>query len=604
MTETPDADGRVSRWLSAQLRTVRAATGNPVTIVLDPHDLVPHESLTTIAASETIADWWSLRRVWESGGRDRSWQQGRLIIHLTEAAASLPFDIERRSAVVEISSPVPLRWIPLLRTLLPEESADRLVESARKGADDRLLLESLLGTAVTLGSPSSELAAVATLRSRPALPDAVWSVMGQALSTPLARQLAQQPPDGAELAVRWRRWLTGETHDQMLEDAGPALLGLVTNGLLPSVSGIREGAPRWTRFAAADTDAAARARELLEVPPVAGVPATAAEWSSMAQWIGAARGLVAEDPTAPADLVQRLHERAIELDELFLPWLQAHYGALLQSAALPPRTVHKIAPFLAHRLSREADRVLLVVLDGVGFAQWGAIVDAVDPVRLEQHACFAMLPTETVISRQAISAGATPDTFAASFHTTAQEGRHWSRFWAQEGLSATEVRYHRVDGRLDQHIPFGPSERAVIVIISAIDKLMHDSLLLGDVQFAAGVRAWCAQGFLRTLLADASRDGFETWIASDHGNVSAGAAGVPPAGLQVQHAGTRYRLYRSLATRNAAAALGIRWTPPRLPPDVHVLFAPSRSGFHRHGERVTHGGLSIEECCVPFARVM
>src|SRR5581483_11119539 len=207
------------------------------------------------------------------------------------------------------------------------------------------------------------------------------------------------------------------------------------------------------------------------------------------------------------------------------------------------------------------------------------------------------------VSRQALLAGTTPDDFASSFHTTAKEEQRWCDFWASEGLSEGEMRYYRVDGRRSDVAPLSPMFRAVALVISAVDRLMHGSDLLGDAQFTAGVRAWCQQGFLRDILTRAAEAGFETWLAADHGNVVATAGGAPPQGLTVERQGTRLRLYRSVATRDAAAHFGIPWTPPRLPNDVHVLFAPRREGFQRHGQRVTHGGLSFEEVFVPLARL-
>jgi hypothetical protein len=355
-------------------------------------------------------------------------------------------------------------------------------------------------------------------------------------------------------------------------------------------------------LAAADIDVVSRATALLGEPPVSGVPSGLSEWSAVAVWMGTIRGLLSLDPAAPDEVLRDVHERAIELDSAFGPWLEGNYGTLLQSAATPPVTVHKVAPFLARRVAAGA-RILLVVLDGVSFAQWEILLDETGIRPLQQHACLAMLPSETTVSRQALLAGTTPDDFASSFGTTAKEEQLWRAFWSRQGLPDGAVQYHRVDGRRSDTFPLASVYRAVAVIVSAVDKLMHGSGLLGDAQLSAGMTASCQQGYLTKLLAQADENGFETWLTADHGNVVATAGGAPPEGLKVEQAGTRLRLYRSKEMRDASAHLGIAWTPPRLPPDVHVLFAPRREGFHRHGERVTHGGLSFEEVFVPLARL-
>lgn len=595
----------MTAWLDARLAEVERATAAPVVLVLDPYGLLPMERLGTITECVGACDWWSLRRDWEAKGRHRSWSDGRLIIHATRDAGErdlVPYDIGQRAVMVAVGWPVPPAWRPLFRSLLGEAAADTLVGAAQRGESARKMLESLLGVALPAGSEGGELAAVAALRARAALPDAVWQLVHRTVTTPLAKGLAEQPPERATITERWIAWLAGEDEDRVLRDAGPALLGLVTAGTLPRVTGMSSAVPEWAQMAAADVDVVSRATALLGEPPVSGTPSGLSEWSAVAVWMGTIRGLLSLDPSASEDVLGDVHTRAVELDDAFGPWLRENYGNLLQSAAIPPVTVHKVAPFLARRVSDGA-RILLVVLDGVGFAQWENLLDQTGIRPLQQHACLSMLPSETTVSRQALVAGATPDDFATSFSTTAKEEQHWRAFWSKEGVSDAAVRYHRVDGRMSDRIPLASVYRAVVVIVSAVDKLMHGSELLGDVQLSAGMSAWSQQGYLSKLLAQADEHGFETWVTADHGNVVASAGAAPPEGLKVERPGTRLRLYRSKEMRDASAHLGIAWTPPRLPPDVHVLFAPHREGFHRRGERVTHGGLSFEEVFVPLARL-
>lgn len=591
-------------WLDAQVSEVRRATSTPVALVLDPNALLPAERLSIVAETVTAVDWWSLRRTWEAVGRHRTWDDGRLILHATGEAGQreLPYDIARSSTTVVIGWPVPPPWRGLFSSLLTEPGADILVDGAQRGQAMRIVLEKLFGVGFPVGSESGELAAIAALRARATLSDAAWELVHETVTTPLARDLARQPPERSTATERWMSWLSGEHEDPVLRDAGPALLGLVTAGVLPRVTDMASSAPGWAQLAAADIDVVSRATALLREPPVSAIPSGLSDWGAVAVWMGTIRGLLSLDPAAPETLLRDVHEQAVELDDAFAPWLRAQYGSLLQSAAIPPVTVHKVAPFLARRVADGA-RVLLVVLDGVGFAQWEILLDKTGISPLQQHACLAMLPSETTVSRQALLAGTTPDDFASSFHTTVKEKQHWRDFWGGHGVPNEEVRYYRVDGRRSDIVPLSSAYRAVAVIVSAIDMLMHGSELLGDAQFSAGVTAWCQQGYLTGLLAQADEHGYETWVTADHGNVVATAGSAPPEGLRVERQGTRLRLYRSLAMRDASANLGVAWTPPRLPSDIHVLFAPRREGFHRHGLRVTHGGLSFEEVFVPLARL-
>jgi hypothetical protein len=142
------------------------------------------------------------------------------------------------------------------------------------------------------------------------------------------------------------------------------------------------------------------------------------------------------------------------------------------------------------------------------------------------------------------------------------------------------------------------------MVVSAIDEFLHGAHVLGDVQVAAGVKAWARQGFLQQLVARASESGFEVWITADHGNLETEPLGRAHEGLKVESAGVRVRWYASEELREARKVDGILWDPPGLPPGAcYPLFAPERGGYFSGDSRVTHGGISIDEVIVPFVRV-
>jgi hypothetical protein len=595
----------VTAWLESVSSEITRVATSPVVVVLDPEALLPEEYLSAMAETVGATDWWSLRQCWELRGRLRTWSEGRLVVHATGPAGArdqLPYDISRAAMPFPVAWPVPRQWRELLRSFLTEPEADIIVNAARHNVSTRDMLQELLGISLAVGVESGELLAVSILRSRPSLPDSVWDLVGQTLQTPIARSLATQPPEACALTERWESWLHGERDDTVLRGAGSGLLGLVTAGLLPRVADISASAPSWAHLAATDTDVVSRATALLAEPPLSELPNSFSEWSAVAGWMGAIRGLLSLDSNAPDSLLDVVTRRALEFDDAFGPWLQGHFGQLLQSAAIPPVTLNKVAPFLARRVEA-GERVLLIILDGLGFAQWEVLLEKTALQPLQRQACLSMLPSETSFSRQALLSGTTPDGFASSWNSTAKEEARWQEFWAERSVPSAEVRYHRVDGLRTDFVPLSSTHRAVAVVISAVDKLMHDSGLLGDVQLAAGLASWCHQGYLVDVVQRAADAGFETWLTADHGNVVADAGGRPPEGLRVERPGTRARLYRTAAMRDASARFGVPWTPPRLPPDIHVLFAPNRKGFHAHGTRVTHGGLSFEEVFVPLARL-
>jgi hypothetical protein len=142
-------------------------------------------------------------------------------------------------------------------------------------------------------------------------------------------------------------------------------------------------------------------------------------------------------------------------------------------------------------------------------------------------------------------------------------------------------------------------------VINAVDEIMHSARVLGEMQMMAGVRTWAKSGVLNRLVKQASADGFEVWITSDHGNIEAEATGRPKSpGLEVDMAGTRVWLYKSATLRESSDSEGTDWDPPGIPAGVFFpRFANARGGYFNAGTRMSHGSLSFDEVIVPLARV-
>jgi hypothetical protein len=598
------------RWVAEQLAILPTQPAS-VAVILDPERLVAADELRGLGDVRRGDDWLALRRTWERDGRRRPPGEQRLVIHLVDGTRDrrqLPWDIDQAAATVVIAWPLPPPFRPLLRELGLNERSDALVNAATLDAQPLAVLARIFRVPLAGGSPGAELAAVARLRCTGGVPPSAWALLRSRLAGSLACALAADPPDLEPLRVAWREWFTrgaDAPEAATLQAAGPELLGLVSLGLLDRQRGDTEGLPAWTRLAERETAPEERARLSLAQQPQPWPPTTAGEWAAAAVWWGEIRAELAVSAPVAADLAEGARTTAVELDGAFAPWLRQHYGTLLQSAASPPATLDKVAHFLARKVgTNSASRVLLVVMDGMGFAQWSQIRDRLELTVLEAHACFALIPTLTQVSRQGLLAGDTPDAFADTLTTTAKEPDRWAAFWATRDVGAEYVRYHRVDGLSSEGVILDADATATAIVVTGIDKLMHDAGLIGDAQLAAGIDAWCRHGFLRKLVTRALEIGLETWITADHGNVEAAPGSAPAEGLKVDQPGTRVRLYASPVLRDASAQHGIVWDPPRFPADQYPpLFAPGRVGFHRHGIRVTHGGLSFEEVIVPLVRV-
>jgi hypothetical protein len=363
--------------------------------------------------------------------------------------------------------------------------------------------------------------------------------------------------------------------------------------------------PEWTTVGARDVAPVTAIKGLLARRPDPWPPVSFEDWVRHAAWWGEVRAAMAVGAPLDRSLVHQCWSLWAEIDREFSPWIMANLGPLMASSRPRPATVDKIAPFLARRLRSGSDRIALVVMDGMGFAQWSLVRSGCSLTVLDAGGSAAMIPTLTSFSRQAIFAGTTPLGFADSVMTTARERDRWRAFWENEGLASREIRYENLAGATTDHVPTFGLERAIGLAVLAVDEMMHGAELLGDVQVAANIRAWALHGFMRALVERATAAGFEVWVTADHGNLESLPSGKVNEGLLVEHAGRRARSYPNATARDAAKADGIVWDPPGLPPTAPAfLFASGRTAYISGSAQVVHGAFSLDEAIVPFVRVV
>jgi hypothetical protein len=576
-------------------------------VVLDPEGIVDMSALD--GAATEVGDWWAMRASYERQGRRRAADAGQLalVVRGPLALEPLPFDIERDSgAIVSVRLPGP----PAVRAVLIDLDGDereRAIRAATGAADPAAaVVGSVTGVALSAEplSRAEQLRVAGRLAVRPRRSSRLHSLARKWVVDPLLIGLLEDPPEAGRLQTAWDAFArhgesTGATD---FEIARTELAQLFAAGILhpviPTVS-----KPAWASVGLRQPTKEERAKDVLVERPTPFPPTDAGGWVAVAEWWGELRCLVA---AAPPEIRQTAWDAWAEVDDAFLPWLLDRYGTVLSSAARWPSAVHRIGQFLARRLrDGEAQRVLLVVLDGLGQAQWAHLRDGLSIDVAEAGSTFALVPTYTTVSRQAIFAADLPVTYPDSLWTTQPERRRWEVFWLSQGLPVTAVAYHRVRGRFPHdHIDFGAT-RAIGVVVNAVDDLMHTSELLGDAQLLANLDVWVANGFLADLVRRAHADGIEVWMTADHGNLECLAAGSLSEGVAIESAGKRLLRYPNRVLRDASAAQGIAWDDiPGMPRSAEpLLFAPGRLAFTNNLISVSHGGLSIDEVIVPLVRV-
>lgn len=600
------------RWLAQQLAPVESSD-RALAVVLDPEDAVRPDELAERGDVEVVRGWFELRRAYEQRGRRRRAEDGRLVLVVKDPAfreaRDLPFDIERAAAVAVVAVPGPPRFRDLVLGL-PDELSDAAARVLERTVGDPLpaLVGELWGVGLAGADPARELELVVRLRTDPTVPPALWPLLAPRLRWEPARALAEEPPDAGPLQQLWEAWLAEggrSPADAVLRRVGPRIGPLFHVGLLRAAPARAADLPSWARLGTADAGPGDRLEELLASRPDPWPPADLGGWCGAAEWWGQVRAAMAEAGGSGADVRAEARAAWEELDRAFGPWLRERFGEVMTLSTPLPLTVDKIAPFLARRLRRgEAERILLVVVDGMGLAQWSTVHRTAGLSVLASGAVFAMIPTLTPVSRQAIFAGQPPLAFPDTIRETGAEERRWRDFWRSEGQDVGAVGYGRLTGASPDERPRLGDARVVGLVVSAVDEILHGAHVLGDIQVTSAVRAWGERGFLRSLVRRAVEGGYEVWVTSDHGNLEAEPLGRIQEGLAVEAAGVRVRWYANATLREGARAEGIAWDPPGLPEGAcYPLFAPGRSGYFSGDVRVTHGGISLDEVIVPLVRV-
>lgn len=580
-------------------------------LLIDPAELaVPDEVQRATGAGKVAqaTDWFELRQAWERHGR-HSDPSSRVVLIVSDplmtSDADVPFDIAQASVVRRIRLPVPVELRPAL-VALDDSAADvavTAIERQHVPPVDALLSVAAGIEPEAITSGPTQFAVAARLASAPQ-PTPIQVLARQRLIDPLAAALVSEDEDMAPVSGAWEGWLRDGDKSPWtshIQTARSELTDLFLAGRLPPAETTRQDLPPWALVGVAQPTLSSKIEGLLASPPS---PAEDLEsWTRSGQWWGEVRSALAQMNPPVQELEDRAWEWWHAADHEFLAWLRAQYGKeLSRTWAVWPRSLDKVQPFLAKRRGT-AGRLLLVVLDGMGFTQWTRLRELVRPTIHESGGVLAMLPTLTEVSRQAISAAALPIEFPDSIRTTAKEPQRWAAAWEGTGARTAWIRIDGAHASELEAVPLGGAD-AIGVVLSITDELMHSNDLLGDVGLHAGIEGWARAGVLHSLLVAAADHGYETWLTADHGNLAVAKTRETKEGDFVERNGTRTRRYASKALRDDSAVEGIAWDDlpgyPRAESE-RLLFAPARTGWGP--ARLSHGGLSLDEVIVPLVRV-
>jgi hypothetical protein len=294
----------------------------------------------------------------------------------------------------------------------------------------------------------------------------------------------------------------------------------------------------------------------------------------------------------------------------------ANYVKWINQADAPPIFTHQFVPRVlkTHWDSQSGQKAVVLIFDGLRVDAWEELVRPVLEEKydvLERLAGSAILPSETHLSRKAISAGCLPVGFCSTMENALLENALKTHL----GLTVkfkVEKQDDTIECGISARYSSGPID---MVIFNFTDKNLHNNNSDLSFIYDTTVREILRQD-VRSILREMPDDA-AVFVISDHGFIP-----VPEPTFIVPHdvvtdsGDVKYRVGRlkkpleSGDTKNGVlfkvGDLGI--------PDKtgkanwsfnHVLFPRPGLTLKRHQgrhapERYTHGGLSLAECMIPI----
>ena len=242
----------------------------------------------------------------------------------------------------------------------------------------------------------------------------------------------------------------------------------------------------------------------------------------------------------------------------------------------------------------------LIVMDGMSILDWLILAEDLEEVSYKNNLTYALIPTITSISRQSLLSGKLPVEMKEPFNLNYEKNMFVEKC-IENGYKKEEIKYYRgYDFGIDY------SDKCICVIINDIDDLIHNQKQ-GNLGMCNDVRLLSRSGKLYELIRRLYDNGFDVYIASDHGHKEAQTMGSPKGtGVELKTKSKRTMVLKDFADyKSVMDEFDMIDSPPYfLPKDYKYLLCEYDKSFGTKGNTVlSHGGISIEEVIVPFVKI-
>ena len=338
----------------------------------------------------------------------------------------------------------------------------------------------------------------------------------------------------------------------------------------------------------------------------------AAEWAE----------IVFRANSLPQEVYSRIHPAFFQartlINQNFLQFVQARYSATdYYSDNQGPISLASVNAWLDQHVKPD-ERLALICFDGLALDQWHLLKTFLQEqdngLTFTENQAFALAPSITPISRQALFSGRRPDSFADSWSKTDRDAERWLNFWVHREIPKQRIAYLPVkagDSSMSSVVEtIDSNNKRLGILVNLFDDALHaikGMPLEADKRVLySTLNGHLSNSFIGDLFIRLLEGGYRVFLASDHGNTCGKGTGVLPPKAFIETYARRVAIFDqvSLAHEFAQKNQGIYFRTKSLPAGVHPVYTAGIDLFaSKDAIEISHGGLSIEELIVPFIEV-
>ena len=214
-------------------------------------------------------------------------------------------------------------------------------------------------------------------------------------------------------------------------------------------------------------------------------------------------------------------------------------------------------------------------------------------VTFDENRTYAIAPTVTPVSRQALFAGRLPAAFADTISRTDQDAARWRAYWVNHDVPESRVAFQALNASAADLAPLQAiaesRNRRLGILLNLFDEVMH---LTKDMPAGADKRVYydtlrshLRNGHIEQLFDLLLTTGYRVFVTADHGSIAGMGVGLTPPRALIETYARRVVIFdRPELAQEYAETHGLRYFRTKaLPPDMHPVYLPGTDLFASTG---------------------